>query len=138
MGYYLNESHPADEDYCEYHRDSDYRQSVYGQKRPVRASAELNLQAGEAKANPYAGSGANGKMTKADYLAKKAARAAAEADKKANTLASSGRTAGTYRSNWKKMVEKQADKEQQKNPVMQFLVIIFIYLLFSIISSFSR
>ncbi|MDO5552002.1 MAG: hypothetical protein Q4F76_12580, partial [Lachnospiraceae bacterium] len=123
MRYYLNESHPADEDYCEYHQESNYRQSAYGQNQPVRASAKSNLQAGGAKANPYTGSGADGKMTKADYLAKKAAQAAhsaAEAAKKANTLASSGQTAGAYRSNWKKMVEKQADKEQQKkkNPVM--------------------
>lgn len=114
MRYYLNESHPADEDYCEYHRESDYRQSAYGENQPVRTSP---------KSNSYAGSGANGKMTKADYLAKKAAQAA-----------------GSYRSDWKKMVERQADKEQQKkkNPVMQFLVIIFIYLVFSMISSFSR
>lgn len=94
-------------------------------------------------------------MTKADYLAKKAAQAALEAQKINSSVLSgrkagqsgtwggqekSGQAAGSFRSDWNKMMKGQTEKGRQKkgNPGMQFLVIILIYLFFSFISSVLR
>ncbi len=127
--YYLNESHPVEEDYCEYHRESDYRQASY-----------------------YDGKD-GGKMTKADYLAKKAAQTARTAAQTTRTAAQTARTAArkgnlpvSYGQNSvrkpdqpKAMLDIRMKAQQQRKGAQKdrsaipFIVIMLIYLLFNVV-----